>query len=445
MRALNMKNIRLALAFIASLVAFHADAAGRPNIIIFFMDDLGYGDLRIYGATDVETPHLDKLARDGVRLTDCYAAASVCTPTRAAFMTGRYQQRVGLESVLAPSIGNAEQGLSPSLPTLPRYLKNAGYKTGLVGKWHLGFKPEFHPNKHGFDEFFGFLGGAVDYYSHKGEIGEHDLYENEAAVEMPKLTYLTDAITARAISFVERHRAEPFFLDVAYNATHWPFQPPGLTEMPVQPPGVAIVAWAEKGTRADYVKMLESADAGIGRILSTLDRLGLRDNTLVIFTSDNGGEWLSRMDPLFHRKTTLWEGGIRVPCILRWPQKLPAGRVSAQAAITMDLTATILTAAGVTPSSDAPLDGIDLIPLLATKGGVLERTFYWRNPRTPERAMRDGRWKFVAHSANFPGQLFDLEKDPGEHRDLSARHPERLRELAAKHDEWTRSMPAPPK
>jgi arylsulfatase A-like enzyme len=440
-----MKIPSFALALLASLFAFAAHAGRAPNIIIFFMDDLGYGDLRVYGATDVATPHLDKLAREGVRLTDCYAAASVCTPTRAAFMTGRYQQRVGLESVLAPSLGNADQGLSPSLPTLPRYLKNAGYATGLVGKWHLGFRPEFHPNKHGFDEFFGFLGGAVDYYSHKGEVGEHDLYENEKPVELPKMTYLTDAITERAVSFVERHRGEPFFLDVAYNATHWPFQPPGLTEMPVHPSGNAIVAWAEKGTREEYVKMLESADAGIGRILATLDRLGLRDDTLVIFTSDNGGEWLSRMDPLFHRKTTLWEGGIRVPCILRWPKKLPAGQVSAQAAITMDLTATILAAAGVRPNAEAPLDGINLVPLLATKGGVLERTFYWRNPRTPERAMRDGRWKFIAHSSNFPGSLFDLQTDPGEHRDLAARRPELLRELAAKHAEWTRSVPAPPK
>ena len=440
-----MKNIRFALALFASLFAFAVHAERAPNIIIFFMDDLGYGDLRVYGATDVATPHLDKLAREGVRLTDCYAAASVCTPTRAAFMTGRYQQRVGLESVLAPLQGNMDQGLSPSVPSLPRYLKSAGFVTGLIGKWHLGSRPEFHPNKHGFDEFFGFLGGAVDYYSHKGEVGEHDLYENEKPVELPKMTYLTDAITERAVSFVERHRGEPFFLDVAYNATHWPFQPPGLTEMPAHPPANVVNTWAEKGTRAEYVKMLESADAGIGRILATLDRLGLRENTLVIFTSDNGGEWLSRMDPLFHRKTTLWEGGIRVPCLLRWPKRLPAGQVSAQAAITMDLTATILAAAGVTPATDAPLDGINLVPLLATKGGVLERTFYWRNPRTPERAMREGRWKFVAHSALFPGSLFDLQTDPGEHRDLAARRPELLRELAAKHAEWVRSMPAPPK
>src|SRR5688572_5960495 len=168
----------LSAAILVSLFAFPLHAADKPNIVVFFMDDLGYSDLQVYGATDVRTPNLDRLAREGVRLTDCYAAAPVCTPTRAAFMTGRYQHRVGLENVIAPSLGNADTGLSASKPTLPRYLKDAGYTTGLVGKWHLGTRPEFHPNRHGFDEFFGFLGGAVDYYSHRGEDGEHDLYEN---------------------------------------------------------------------------------------------------------------------------------------------------------------------------------------------------------------------------------------------------------------------------
>src|SRR5688500_4706604 len=179
-------------------------AGDRPNIVIFFMDDLGYSDLRIDGALDVRTPNLDRLAREGVQLTDCYAAAPVCTPTRAAFMTGRYQHRVGLETVLAASLKNTDQGLSPAEPTLPRYLHDAGYATALIGKWHLGSKPEFMPNRHGFDEFFGFLGGAVDYYSHLGEDGEHDLYENDQPVHTDR--YLTDEITDRSISFIERHR-----------------------------------------------------------------------------------------------------------------------------------------------------------------------------------------------------------------------------------------------
>ena len=427
--------------FVAWILPLHA-AERRPNIVVFFMDDLGWGDLRTYGATDVKTPNLDRLAREGVRLTDCYAAAPLCTPTRAAFMTGRYQHRVGLENVLAASLNNSDKGLSASEPTLPRYLKNAGYATGLIGKWHLGWRPEFLPNRHGFDEFFGFLGGAVDYYSHRGEQGEHDLYENDRPVELK--TYLTDEITTRAVSFVERHAAEPFFLDVAYNATHWPFQPPGLTSPPAHPqgtPGEVVQQWAAVGTRDDYVRMLERADQGIGRILATIDRRGLRNDTLVIFASDNGGEWLSRMDPLLNRKATLWEGGLRVPCILRWPARLPAKRVSKQAAITMDLTATILAAGGVKISAEKPLDGIDLVPLLAGNRPPLERTFYWLGTRagSPEKAMRDGRWKYVAQS-HFPGFLFDLEKDLGERRDLAAKHPAKLKAMKEKHAAWERTI-----
>jgi arylsulfatase A len=438
-----MKILLLTLLMLAQPVI----AAERPNVVIIFMDDLGYSDLRSDGALDVRTPNLDRLGREGVRMSECYAAAPVCTPTRAAFMTGRYQHRVGLENVIAASIGNEHTGLSPAEPTLPRYLHDAGYATGLVGKWHLGSDTEFRPNRHGFDEFFGFLGGAVDYYSHRGEDGEHDLYENDRPVTVNR--YLTDEITDRAIGFIERHRSGPFFLDVAYNATHWPFQRPDMTAMPPHPSGTALEVvrkWSADGSRQDYVRMLERADEGIGRILKTIDRLGLRQNTLVIFTSDNGGEWLSRMAPLFHRKTSLWEGGLRVPCILRWPAQLPANRKSSQPGITMDLTATILTAAGATIQADRPLDGIDLIPLLKRNGPAIERTFYWRGTRagSPERAVREGRLKYINQSPNFPGFLFDVTSDPGERNDLAARNPDTLRRLEALFRAWEKSV-APPK
>ena len=432
------------IAVSALTLLLTATGADRPNVVVFLMDDLGYSELRSDGALDVHTPHLDRLAAQGVRLTQCYAAAPVCTPTRAAFMTGRYQHRVGLESVISATMRNTDQGLSPSEPTLPAYLKRAGYVTGLVGKWHLGERPEFRPNRHGIDEFFGFLGGAVDYYSHRAETGEPGLYENDTPVELKG--YLTDEITSRAVAFVERHAGEPFFLDVAFNATHWPFHPPDLPTPPAHPTGApaeVVRQWAADGTRADYVKMLERADAGIGRILAALDRLKLARNTLVIFASDNGGEWLSRSAPLFHRKGTLWEGGLRVPCIIRWPARLEP-RVSRQPAITMDLTATILAAAGVSPSPDRPLDGIDLVPLLrGERVERVERVFYWRGflPGSPEKAIRDGRWKYVTQSPLFPGLLFDIEADPSERHDLAARHPDVLRRLRAKHEEWTRSMP----
>ena len=437
MRALIGFTLLLAMA----PVGVAGQQSDAPNVVVFFMDDLGYADLAIDGASDIDTPNLDRLARQGVRLTHCYAAAPVCTPTRAAFMTGRYQHRVGLENVIAPSLATAEHGLAVSERTLPRYLKDVGYTTGLIGKWHLGSKPEFHPNRHGFDEFFGFLGGAVNYYSHLGEDGEHDLWENGKPVVLER--YLTDEITTRALSFIERHAKTPFFLDVAYNATHWPFHPPGLEQAPAHPAGGSgdvIRQWAGEGSREDYVRMLERVDEGIGKILAMIDELGLRKNTLVIFTSDNGGEWLSNMGPLFHRKRSLYEGGLRVPCILRWPARLPGGRTSLQPAITMDLTATILRAAKVTPVENRPLDGTDLIALL-NEEKIVERTFYWRGVRSPnEKAVRDGRWKYVGDSPLFPGMLFDVVADPGERNDLAAEHSDVVKQLIEQHRLWNREV-----
>ena len=278
-----------------------------PNVVLVMMDDMGYGDLGSYGAPDVRTPNIDRLAREGVRLTDAYANGAVCTATRAALISGRYQQRAGLEWVLTGSAEDRQLGLPVTGTSLPALLKTNGYATGLLGKWHLGWKPEFRPNAHGFDEFFGFLSGAHDYYSNVSD-GPPDLYENETPVEPSG--YLTDEITRHAIGFITRHAGGdgPFFLEVAYNAVHWPFEPPdrpptereGSASRPLrQMPNDSLPA-----TRADYVRMLERADQGVGEILAALDRSGLKRNTLVIFTNDNGGEWLSRSAPLFHRKGT---------------------------------------------------------------------------------------------------------------------------------------------
>ena len=428
---------KFAVLVLATLVVWPATAENKPNVVIFFMDDLAYGDVGSYGAKDVGTPNIDRLAREGVRLTDCYAAAPLCTPTRAAFMTGRYQHRSGLEHVIKPS--DVEEGLPATEPTLPRMLKNAGYATGLIGKWHLGFKPEFSPTRHGFDEFFGFKSGAHDYYSHVNEGGEHDLYDNDQPTTLKG--YMTDEIGRRAVAFIERNAGRPFFLDVAFNAPHWPFQPPDLKTPPPLPPGKSyVVAWAEEGTRADYVRMLERADRAIGDILRALERHKLIDNTLVIFTSDNGGEWLARMGPLFQKKGSLYEGGIRVPCIFRWPARLKGGQTSTQVAITMDVTATILSAAGA--QSERALDGIDLLPVLTSK--PVERTLYWRSAwiATDERAVRAGKWKWISTSPDgiFPGQLFDIEKDLGERNDLAAEHPDLVKKFKAMHATWTRAV-----
>jgi arylsulfatase A-like enzyme len=314
------------------------------------------------------------------------------------------------------------RGVLPSETSLPRLLKSAGYATGLVGKWHLGWKPEFHPNRHGFDEFWGFLGGYVDYYSNVGEFERHDLFHDDRAVR--DSLYLTDEITARATAFIDAHSRAPFFLEVAYNATHWPFERPGLDAAARR----RFDPKSRDGTRADYVEMLESADRGVGAILAALDRLNLSRNTLVVFTSDNGGEWLSRNAPLFHRKSTLWEGGIRVPLLLRWPARLPAGVETRQVGITMDLTASILAAAGVrAPTSPRP-DGVDLLPLLERPERT-ERTLFWRiqSPGRAQRAVRRGRWKYLRDG----GQefLFDLDRDVGERRDLTPTHAAMLPEL----------------
>lgn len=422
----------------------------RPNVVLILMDDLGYGDIGSYGVKDAKTPNLDRLAREGIRLTDAYANGANCSPTRAGLISGRYQQRYGIEWPLGADPGDSARGLPATGATLPALLKKRGYTTGLIGKWHLGFKREFGPNAHGFDEFFGFVSGAVGYYSHQRGDGTPDLYENTTPVEVPG--YLTDEITRRAVSFVDRHSTDPFFLEVAYNAVHWPFDVPDLpasarrdVPWPAAPMrDLRLYQNAVAGTpatRSDYVRMLERADSGVGLILAALDRRGLTRNTLVIFTNDNGGEWLSRNAPLTNRKSTLWEGGLRVPLILRWPGHLPANRTSAQVAITMDLTASILAATGGDTPTTHKLDGIDLLPSLNGRSPVVERQIFWRIKRPrDQRAVRSGRWKLLQEGRDL--YLFDVATDPGERHDLTAAHPEIVRELSAALDKWEKDVAA---
>jgi arylsulfatase A-like enzyme len=418
--------------------------ATRPDVVLIMMDDIGYGDLGSYGAPDARTPNIDRLAREGVRLTDAYANGAVCTPTRVALISGRYQQRAGIEWVLTESPADLERGLPVTGTSLPALLKSSGYATGLLGKWHLGVKREFHPNAHGFDEFYGFLAGAHDYYA--GGTGVFSLFQDTTPVA--PAGYLTDEITRRAVDYIGRHAAAPFYLEVAYNAVHWPFEPPDL------PPG-EVERYASRSslrqmpddsmraTRKDYVRMLERADRGVGEILAALERKGLSRNTLVIFTNDNGGEWLSRNAPLFHRKGTLWEGGIRVPLIMRWPGELPAGKTSAQVAITMDLTASILAAAGTTPPRGYKPDGMDILPMLRGDTPVVERRLFWRvdRPDRQQRAVRSGHWKLLVDGGQL--LLFDMSTDLGERADLAARHPEVVMALERELAEWQRDVGSP--
>ncbi|OFW15795.1 MAG: hypothetical protein A3H29_15135 [Acidobacteria bacterium RIFCSPLOWO2_02_FULL_67_21] len=433
----------LALVALPWLAQAQVLNAQRPNVVLIITDDVGYGDFGSYGAPDLRTPNIDSLARDGVRLTDFYANGATCSPTRAGLISGRYQQRYGLEEPLGRHARDDwERGLPSSGRSLPQLLKNSGYATALVGKWHLGWKSEFSPGAHGFDYFFGFKSGFVDYYQHTAD-GDSplkaDLFENDRPVEVPG--YMTDLITERSIRVIERNARQPFFIDVAYNAAHWPYQRP-------EQPSTARDNARHLGpfdnptsTRADYVAMLERADRGVGQILEALDRLGLRQHTIVIFTNDNGGEWLSRNDPLFHHKGSVWEGGIRVPAIVRWPGRIPAGGVSGQVGITMDLAASILAATGTPIPGDARLEGIDLFPVLEGRVPEIDRTLFWRvTGAQPQRAVRAGDWELLYDGGR--AMLFNVRTDLGERHDLMRERSNMARRLAPLLAAWQRDVDA---
>jgi arylsulfatase A len=419
-----------------------AQIASRPNFVFVLVDDMGYADLGCMGARDIRTPHIDRLAREGVLFTDFYANAPVCTPTRAAFMTGRWQQRCGLEWALGFT---AEQyrrvdgrwveepdrlalGLPLDEVTLAQRLTAAGYVCGVMGKWHLGYQPEYNPVRRGFAEYFGVLLGHADYYRYRYFDGTYALRQNEQPVEAEG--YLTDLINARAVEFVRRHAGRPFFLYVPHLAVHAPFQPPGRPD-----PAVTRENMYD-GTRRDYAAMLEKVDEGVGMLLDELDRLGVLDNTLFVLSSDNGGERLSDNRPFFHHKQTLWEGGIRVPCLMRWPAALPRGQRTSQPAITMDLTATFLAAAGVPLPVERPLDGIDLLPILQGRQPLRERTFCWRIQRQnrQQKAVRHGDWKYLLDGGIE--LLFDLRHDSAERCDLGFHHPDQLAKLRQLLRDW---------
>lgn len=386
----------------------------RPNILFIMTDDVGYGDLSSYGAPDIRTPVLDQLARDGVRFTDFYSNGPTCSPTRAGLMTGRYQQRYAIDAPLTHGANSNGLGLNAEGHSLPALLKSAGYNTGLIGKWHLGYTPEQSPEAHGFDYFFGFKAGYIDYYEHTDGGGDPDLFEHGQPVDATG--YMTDLITQRSVQFIEDNADEPFFLSIQYNAAHWPYQRPNDPSVSVRN-AAHLQPWEEyTSTRADYVAMLEHADSGIGQVLQALDAAGLADDTLVIFTNDNGGEWLSRNAPLFNRKFSVWEGGIRVPAIMRWPGVILAGQVTGQVGITMDFTATMLALAGATlPAGYAP-EGIDLLPIVSGRAAEVERTLFWSAGTTS--AVRSGDHKFVQQGpqAFF---VYNVREDLGERNDLT--------------------------
>jgi len=414
-----------------------ASAQQRPNVLFILADDLGYGDLSCYGRPDYETPVLDRLAGEGMKFTSAYSAAAVCTPTRCAFITGRYPQRfeVGLEEPL--TVRSPPVGLPAGQPTIASRLRGAGYETALIGKWHLGWRPEYRPNRHGFDEFYGSLSGALDYFTHiapdSGEPLLPDLWENDARVTADG--YLTDLFSDRAAAFLTRPRSKPFYLSLHYTAPHSPWEGPGdgasanHTDHGAGP-------MTDGGSLEAYARMMRSMDEGIGRVLAALRRARLERDTLVIFTSDNGGERYSYNWPFSFQKGYLFEGGIRVPAIVRWPGVVRGGSVTEQAAITMDWTATILAAAGVQADGVQPLDGESLLPVLAGERTAYDRALFWRT-RT-RAAARIGRWKYVQEGE--AEQLFDIGEDLGEKTDLKAREATAFAEAKRRYSAWAAEM-----
>jgi arylsulfatase A-like enzyme len=410
--------------------------AQRPNIIYIMTDDMGYADLSCYGRKDYKTPNLDRLASQGMKFMNAYAGAPVCTPTRTAFMTGRFPARtlVGLMEPLTTSSRDSSIGLTPAIPSLATLVREAGYETALIGKWHLGFKPVNSPNSNGFDYFFGIHSGAADYISHQGDVRTQDLYENEKAVSVEG--YMTDLIANKAIGYLKQSHEKPFFLSITFTAPHWPWQGPTDKAYPDS------VRFTTGGSPATYAAMMKSLDDAVGNIMRTLDDAQLSKNTLVIFTNDNGGEKFSDMGGLSNSKMSVWEGGIRVPAFVRWPGKIKQGSSTQQVAVTMDWTATILAVAGAKPRKEFPLDGIDLLPILTSKKQNVSRELYWRVlQRKNQKAVRYGDWKFIQDENGE--YLFNIANDQAEKNNLKDTNKsiaDKLRKMLA---DWEKSVLKP--
>jgi arylsulfatase A-like enzyme len=425
-------------------------AMARPNLIYIVADDLGYADLGCYGGRAASfgpvSPQLDALAAGGLRFDEGYANAPVCSPTRFALMTMRYQYRLRgalEEPINSRSKGSTTLGLPPEIPTLPSRLREAGYATGLVGKWHLGYPPAFGPLRSGYDEFFGIMAGGVDYFTHCSGRGDHDLYADEQPHR--EAGYLTDLFSTRAVDFVQRHAADakagrPFFLSLHYTAPHWPWET--RDDADVAPDVAANLFHLHGGSVDRYRRMIHHMDEGIGALFDTLRREGLLDDTLIVFTSDNGGERFSDNWPLVGGKMDLTEGGIRVPWIAHWPNGIRAGGVTAQHCMTMDWSATLLELGGGTPHPDHPLDGVSLRSVLADPSATFARPMHWRMKHRQQRALRDGDWKYLKVDAHE--YLFDLRADARERANRGSREPARLAAMREAWLAWDRTMPPIP-
>ena len=411
--------------------------AKAPNIVFILADDLGWADLGVYGATDFATPHLDRLAGQGVRFTQAYANSAVCSATRIALITGRYQYRLraGLEEPIA--LRDTGLGLPPEHPTLPSLLKAAGYDTALIGKWHLGLPPQYGPLQSGYDRFFGNLHGAIDYFTHKPGVGDdvaRDLWENEVPVE--RAGYYTQVLADEATAYINARAGQgaderkPFFLSLHFTAPHWPWEGPGDEAVAHQ---IKSLFHYDGGSLRKYGEIVEALDAAVGQVLAALHDVGEADDTIVVFTSDNGGERFSKTWPFTGQKTELLEGGLRVPTLLRWSARI-APQVQHQVTASMDWLPTLLAAAGVAPHADYPSDGENILPVIEGAAPAHPRTLYWRYKAQAQRAVRDGDWKYL--KVNDNEFLFDVAEDERERANLRDREPEVFERLKAQWAAW---------
>ena len=406
------------------LVGGPVGAEDRPNIIVIMADDLGYGDTSVYDGW-VKTPHLEKMATEGLTFKDFHTNSSVCSPTRAGFLTGRYQQRVGIVDVIARHLDTP--GLSPAELTIPRLLKQAGYRTALFGKWHLGMEPEFNPTHHGFDEFRGYLDGYIDYHEHRNTWMNGLKKEDQPG-------YSTHVITQNAVRFIkEQPGDDPFFLFVAHEAVHLPFQTPDDTPENRKPIPKSEM-WSRDRIRPKYKVMLEEMDRGIGEILETVRKQGIEKRTLVFFLSDNGAIGAGSNKPFRGGKFSHYEGGHRVPAIAWWPGMIEPGASTSELVMAMDLLPTFGSLAGADVPTDRKLDGIDVRGLLLEDEPLPDRRVFFGYEPKLGTAMRDGNWKMIISSKKF--ELYDLGNDIAEQNNLTETHPERAQAMRAAIEKW---------
>tara|TARA_R110002049_G_scaffold2750_2_gene21485 strand:+ start:276797 stop:278449 length:1653 start_codon:yes stop_codon:yes gene_type:complete len=408
-----------------------------PNVVLILADDLGYADTATYGSRSIPTPHIDRLASAGAKLTDAYVTAASCSPSRAGLISGRYQQRFGFEfnTAGAAITHRLHRGLDPAAVTLADVMQSAGYRTAAIGKWHLGTRAQFHPLVRGFDEFYGFLGGAHSFFSAKSDEPIHStLMRGGDPLIEPE--YLTDAIARETVNFIEKHADQPFFAYVPFNAVHTPIE--ATKKYQDRFPDVT------DPTRRDYYAMTSALDDAVGNIIAAVADHDLTDNTLVIFVNDNGGPTYTGVqsnEPLKLGKLFLFEGGVRVPMLIKWPNAIPAKQVFGGTTSTLDLFPTIAAAAGIDVPTAIPLDGVNLLPYLTgERDGSPHETLFWSNG--PNTAVRHGDWKLVCSGDSK--WLYDLSDDLGETKNLAESHAEKLQQLQTLLRDWQEEM-LPPK